>query len=100
MSLFYLKKFKFLSFISNRIQIFFSLRTIPIFRSRHGLESNILRYIAYMVTDSPVDKDRKFIISYYLSDDTISLFEPPLRNSGRNQMLSFSCFFVLFFYKI
>ncbi|XP_039250468.1 EF-hand domain-containing family member C2-like isoform X2 [Styela clava] len=51
-------------------------------RDRHGLESNVLRFVAYMSTDSPIDKDRKFIISYFLSDDTVSVFEPPQRNSG------------------
>lgn len=51
-------------------------------RDRHGLESNVLRFVAFMTTDNPIDKDRKFIVSYYLSDDTISFFEPPLRNSG------------------
>ena len=26
--------------------------------------------------------DRRFIVSYFLSDDTILVFEPPQRNSG------------------
>ncbi|XP_009861426.2 EFHC2 protein [Ciona intestinalis] len=51
-------------------------------KDRHGLESNVLRLVAYMATDNPIDKDRKFIVSYFLSDDTISFFEPPQRNSG------------------
>jgi hypothetical protein len=28
------------------------------------------------------DMDRKFVITFYLSDDTISIFEPPQQNSG------------------
>jgi len=52
--------------------------------ARHGLESNVLRFVAYMATDNPIDRDRKFIVSYFLSDDTIAVFEPPLRNSGTN----------------
>jgi len=51
-------------------------------KDRVGLESHILRFVAYMITDSPIDSTRKFIVSYYLSDDTVSFFEPPLRNSG------------------
>ncbi|XP_068772171.1 EF-hand domain-containing family member C2 isoform X8 [Struthio camelus] len=51
-------------------------------KDRNGLESNILRFLAKLITDSPIDKDRKFIISYFLSDDTISVFEPMQRNSG------------------
>ena len=35
-----------------------------------------------MNTTKPIDQERRFIISYYLSDDTISVFEPPVRNSG------------------
>lgn len=51
-------------------------------KDRQGLESNVLRLVAYMATDNPIDKERKFIISYFLSDDTVAVFEPPQRNSG------------------
>ncbi|KAG2374107.1 hypothetical protein C9374_011186 [Naegleria lovaniensis] len=45
-------------------------------------DHKLFRYSAVMVTDKPEDKGRKFILSYYLSDDTISVFEPVQRNSG------------------
>ncbi|XP_053168976.1 EF-hand domain-containing family member C2 isoform X2 [Hemicordylus capensis] len=51
-------------------------------KDRQGLESNILRFLAQFITTDPIDKDRKFIISYFLSDDTILMFEPPQRNTG------------------
>ncbi|XP_030055562.1 EF-hand domain-containing family member C2 isoform X2 [Microcaecilia unicolor] len=51
-------------------------------KDRQGLESHVLRFLAILITDNPIDKDRKFIVSYYLSDDTIQVFEPPQRNSG------------------
>ncbi|XP_064639145.1 EF-hand domain-containing family member C2-like [Lineus longissimus] len=51
-------------------------------KDRHGLDSNVLRYLAKMETTKPIDADRRFIISYFLSDDTILVFEPPVRNSG------------------
>ncbi|XP_030332238.1 EF-hand domain-containing family member C2 isoform X2 [Strigops habroptila] len=51
-------------------------------KDRIGMESNILRFLAKLITDSPIDKDRKLIISYFLSDDTISVFEHAQRNSG------------------
>ncbi|XP_031554870.1 EF-hand domain-containing family member C2-like [Actinia tenebrosa] len=51
-------------------------------KDRHGLESNVLRFMARMNTSRPIDMDRRFIISYFLSDDTILVFEPPQRNSG------------------
>ena len=31
---------------------------------------------------SNADKDRRFVLSYFVADDTISVFEPPVRNSG------------------
>eukprot|EP00899_Mesostigma_viride_P022957 jgi/Mesvir1/3846/Mv19812-RA.1 len=31
---------------------------------------------------SDVDKARSFILQYFLGDDTLSIFEPPVRNSG------------------
>ena len=49
---------------------------------RHGLESNVLRFVARMDTARPIDMERRFIVSYFLSDDTILVFEPPQRNSG------------------
>nr|CAG4714695.1 unnamed protein product [Naegleria fowleri] len=45
-------------------------------------DHKLFRYSAVLVTDKPEDKGRKFILSYYLSDDTISVFEPVQRNSG------------------
>lgn len=30
----------------------------------------------------PEDTNRRFILSYFLSDDTIGIYEPPVRNSG------------------
>lgn len=30
----------------------------------------------------PEDKDRRFVLSYFLATDMISIFEPPVRNSG------------------
>ena len=51
-------------------------------KDRHGLDSNVLRFVARLDTTRPIDMDRRFIIFYHLSDDTITVFEPPQRNSG------------------
>ena len=51
-------------------------------KDRRGLDSNVLRFLAKMDTTKPIDMERRFIISYFLSDDTILVFEPPVRNSG------------------
>lgn len=44
----------------------------------------MLNFNAKMVTSDPVDRDRAFIISFYLCDDSISVFERPQRNSGKS----------------
>ena len=51
-------------------------------KDRRGLDCNVLRFVARMDTTRPIDQDRRFIIFYHLSDNTISMFEPPMRNSG------------------
>lgn len=42
----------------------------------------ILRYTAKMNTTIPEDTERRFVISYFLADNTLSIYEPPKRNSG------------------
>jgi len=43
----------------------------------------VLRFEAILDSAKPEDQGRKFIISYRLSDDMITIHEPPVRNSGR-----------------
>jgi hypothetical protein len=45
-------------------------------------DKTVLRYIASFNTRVPEDIDRKFIISFFLADDSISIFEPAQKNSG------------------
>lgn len=45
-------------------------------------DKKILRFTARFNTRVPEDLDRKFIISFYLSDDTLSIYEPAQKNSG------------------
>lgn len=45
-------------------------------------DNMVLRFFARMDTVRSVDAGRSFIISYYLADDTILVFEPHQRNSG------------------
>jgi hypothetical protein len=45
-------------------------------------DKRILRYTAQFNTRVPEDVDRRFIISFYLADDTISIYEPAMKNSG------------------
>eukprot|EP01116_Phalansterium_solitarium_P009859 TRINITY_DN241_c0_g1_i3.p1 TRINITY_DN241_c0_g1~~TRINITY_DN241_c0_g1_i3.p1 ORF type:complete len:559 (-),score=209.98 TRINITY_DN241_c0_g1_i3:364-2040(-) len=45
-------------------------------------DRKILRFAAGLVSDKPEDRDRSFVVSFYLADDTLSIYEPPQRNSG------------------
>ncbi|CCW70053.1 unnamed protein product [Phytomonas sp. Hart1] len=54
------------------------MNTLKLTRLAH----DVFRFLARIVNPHPSDKDRKFIISYYLADDTVSVFELVIRNSG------------------
>jgi Ca2+-binding EF-hand superfamily protein len=45
-------------------------------------EGKTLRFSARMDTRKPDDIARRFIITYYLMDDSVQIFEPQQRNSG------------------
>ncbi|XP_029394901.1 EF-hand domain-containing protein 1 isoform X1 [Mus pahari] len=45
-------------------------------------DNKVLRYLAALESPVPEDKDRRFVVSYFLATDMISIFEPPVRNSG------------------
>jgi hypothetical protein len=42
----------------------------------------ILRFTARFNTRVPEDVERRFIISFFLSDDSVSIYEPAQKNSG------------------
>uniref|UniRef100_A0A8C3LE15 EF-hand domain containing 1 n=1 Tax=Chrysolophus pictus TaxID=9089 RepID=A0A8C3LE15_CHRPC len=45
-------------------------------------DHKVLRYQVALESPNPVDAKRRFILSYFLSNDMISIYEPPVRNSG------------------
>ncbi|XP_028996745.1 EF-hand domain-containing protein 1 isoform X2 [Betta splendens] len=45
-------------------------------------DHKVLRYSAMLDSPNPEDEGRRFILSYFLSNDMISIFEKPSRNSG------------------
>jgi hypothetical protein len=45
-------------------------------------EHKVLRFVARMVSKHKEDKDRRFVISYRLADDMMTIYEPPQRNAG------------------
>ena len=57
-------------------------------RDRKGFESHVLRFSARLVTDKitgGIDKRRKFVVSYFLSDDTILINQIADINSGKSK---------------
>lgn len=50
----------------------------------HGakLPNQKLQFEAKMVTNHPDDVDRKFVIQYFVENNTIKVHEPPQRNTG------------------
>jgi hypothetical protein len=52
------------------------------FRRMMAYDGVSLRYCGVLATKKQVDKDRRFVISLSVADDTISVFEPHQRNSG------------------
>lgn len=42
----------------------------------------MLRFTARFNTRVPEDLERRFIVSFFLADDSISIFEPAQKNSG------------------
>jgi hypothetical protein len=46
-------------------------------------DMHILRFEAKLVSTEPDDENRKFIVSFYVGDDTIQVYEVCDRNSGR-----------------
>ncbi|KAF7653715.1 hypothetical protein LDENG_00079090 [Lucifuga dentata] len=45
-------------------------------------DHKVLRYSARLESQKPEDEGRRFILSYFLANDMISIFEKPSRNSG------------------
>lgn len=45
-------------------------------------EGKVLRFTARINTRVPEDVDRRFIISFFMSNDSISIYEPAQKNSG------------------
>ncbi|KAF6020172.1 EFHC1 [Bugula neritina] len=45
-------------------------------------DHKVLRFEAILDSVKPEDSGRRFIISYRLADDMITIYEPPVRNSG------------------
>ena len=45
-------------------------------------DAAVLVFLASIISDDPCDKLRKFVVTFYVDDNTIKILEPPQRNSG------------------
>ena len=41
-----------------------------------------LRFNCVFACPKPEDSNRKFILTYYLNDDSLQIYEPPTKNNG------------------
>ncbi|XP_076165336.1 EF-hand domain-containing family member C2 [Ptiloglossa arizonensis] len=58
-----------------------------LYYDKQGFDSHVLRFRAKMITKMPENDNRLFIIRVFLMDDTISIFELGIRNSGFRRSL-------------
>lgn len=59
-------------------------------KDREGMDSRVLRFSAQMISNIPHLSKRPFIISFYLADDTLTVFENVRVNSGFQGGMFFS----------
>ncbi|XP_067150955.1 EF-hand domain-containing protein 1 [Apteryx mantelli] len=72
-------------FLEDSLQNCFSLLPKPPRKDVIKMLENdhkVLRYQVVLESPNPEDRKRRFILSYFLSNDMISIYEPPVRNSG------------------
>ncbi|KYO34405.1 EF-hand domain-containing protein 1 [Alligator mississippiensis] len=72
-------------FLEDSLQNCFSLLPRPPKKNIIKMLENdhkVLRYQVTLESPDPIDRKRCFILSYFLSTDMISIYEPPVRNSG------------------
>jgi len=46
-------------------------------------DKGVLKFEAKFITTVVQDQERRFIFSFFLDEDTLSVNEPPVRNSGQ-----------------
>merc|ERR1719262_1816812 len=52
------------------------------FKKLYENEGKILRFVARLSQSKAEDADRLFVMNFHLFDDTLSIHEPPQRNTG------------------
>nr|XP_056712805.1 EF-hand domain-containing protein 1 [Euleptes europaea] len=72
-------------FVEDSLQNCFSLIPKPPKKNIIKMLQNdhkVLRYAVTMESPNPEDRKRRFVLSYCLATDMMSIYEPPMRNSG------------------
>ncbi|XP_053140165.1 EF-hand domain-containing protein 1 isoform X2 [Hemicordylus capensis] len=72
-------------FLDDSLQNCFSLIPQPPRKNIIKMLENdhkVLRYACLLESPNPEDRKRRFVLSYCLATDMISIYEPPVRNSG------------------
>ena len=64
--------------------------TLNLRHFRTGYESFVLRFSARLVENDRVDTSRKFVLSYFLSDDTILVNQIADVNSGEQDCCTYT----------
>eukprot|EP01083_Nonionella_stella_P153305 492426_1 len=52
------------------------------YRKMLELDRKVLRFLAKFPNPAPEDVNRRFVVTFYLADDTVAIFEQNQRNSG------------------
>lgn len=63
-----------------------------IYSCRYGFESHVLRFRAKLISNITENNERHFIVRVFLTDNTISIFELAIRNSGMIKVLCVGLF--------
>ena len=69
--------------MNNVKYINFESKNIENYTQRFKRDKHILRFLCKMISPIPSDEDRQFLISFFLSDNSIQVYEIAKRNSGR-----------------
>ncbi|GMH58643.1 hypothetical protein TL16_g02654 [Triparma laevis f. inornata] len=60
-----------------------SIKPLPVKKEFHyDKRGQVIRFNARLVSKKIEDKNRRFVIQYFMEDNTLAIREPPIRNSG------------------
>ena len=69
--------------LNNVKYINFENKNIENYVERFKRDKHILRFLCKLISPNPSDEERQFLISFFMSDNSIQVYEIAKRNSGR-----------------